>query len=317
MCNIWQHPTLPDEEITAADLRTLPKLKFINITGGEPFVRDDLAEIVEECYRHAPRIVISTSGWFSDRIIELARQFPNIGIRISIEGVGTMNDTLRGREGGYQRGFDTVEALRKMGVKDVGIACTIGNENSADMLKLHDRAEEMKIEFATAAVHNSYYFHKNDNKITDIARVSADIEQLVVRQLKERNPKSWFRAYFNMGFINYISGAKRLIPCESGTTNFFINPTGEVYPCNGIEEHCRIGSMGNTKEQPFDLIWHSERADEVRRRVASCPKNCWMIGSVAPVMKKHFAKPAKWVIKNKLRVACGMAPKFINGDKRQ
>ena len=64
MCNIWFNPTNKSEEIKASDLRTLPKLKFINLTGGEPFVREDLAEIVEECYRHTDRIVISTSGWF-------------------------------------------------------------------------------------------------------------------------------------------------------------------------------------------------------------------------------------------------------------
>ena len=46
MCNIWFNPTKKDDEIKAADLRTLPRLKFINLTGGEPFVRDDLAEIV-------------------------------------------------------------------------------------------------------------------------------------------------------------------------------------------------------------------------------------------------------------------------------
>ena len=50
MCNIWFNPTKKDDEIKAADLRTLPRLKFINLTGGEPFVREDLAEIVEECY---------------------------------------------------------------------------------------------------------------------------------------------------------------------------------------------------------------------------------------------------------------------------
>ncbi len=53
MCNIWQNPTDRNEELTAADLRSLPKLKFINLTGGEPFIREDLPEIVEECTRRA------------------------------------------------------------------------------------------------------------------------------------------------------------------------------------------------------------------------------------------------------------------------
>lgn len=105
MCNIWKNPTNSKEEIKASDLRSLPKLKFINLTGGEPFIREDLPEIVEECYKHTSRIVISTSGWFEDRIIALAQRFPNIGIRISIEGLSDKNDELRGREGALTRGF--------------------------------------------------------------------------------------------------------------------------------------------------------------------------------------------------------------------
>ena len=115
MCNIWQNPTDKKEEIVAADLRSLPKLKFINLTGGEPFIREDLAEIVEECYKHTKRIVISTSGWFEDRIIALAKQFPNIGIRISIEGLSQKNDELRGREGGFDKGLRTLLTLQHMG----------------------------------------------------------------------------------------------------------------------------------------------------------------------------------------------------------
>lgn len=62
-------------------------MKFINITGGEPFIREDLEEIVKVAFHKSPRVVISTSGWFEERIIRLAEKFPKIGIRISIEGL--------------------------------------------------------------------------------------------------------------------------------------------------------------------------------------------------------------------------------------
>ena len=120
MCNIWAHPTRPEEEVKAADFRSLPPLKFINLTGGEPFIREDLAEIVEECYRHSPRIVISTSGWFDDRVLALAEKYPKIGIRISIEGLSRKNDELRGREGGFDKGLRTLLELKRMGLKDIG-----------------------------------------------------------------------------------------------------------------------------------------------------------------------------------------------------
>ena len=111
MCNIWKNPTDPRQEIRPEELEILPRVKFINITGGEPFVREDLDKIVEVAFRKAPRVVISTSGWFENRVIELARKFPKIGIRISIEGLSQKNDELRGRPGGFDKGLHRFERV--------------------------------------------------------------------------------------------------------------------------------------------------------------------------------------------------------------
>lgn len=308
MCNIWKFPTCKGEEIKASDLKSLPKLKFINLTGGEPFIREDLEEIVEECYRHTDRIVISTSGWFEDRVIALAKKFPKIGIRISIEGLSQKNDELRGRQGGFDKGLRTLLTLRKMGLKDIGFGCTVSNNNSKDMLALYKLSQSLGMEFATASFHNSYYFHKDDNEVTNKDEVCSDFEQLIEWQLQEKHPKSWFRAFFNMGLINYIEGNRRMLPCEAGSANFFIDPWGEVYPCNGLEEKYWKESMGNIRHADFNTIWTSEQADKVRALVRKCPKNCWMVGTASPVMKKYIKHPAKWVVKNKIRSLRGLKP---------
>jgi radical SAM protein with 4Fe4S-binding SPASM domain len=301
MCNIWQHPTEKSSEIKASDLTTLPKLKFINLTGGEPFIREDLAEIVEECYKHTDRIVISTSGGFEDRVIALAKRFPKIGIRISIEGLSQKNDELRGRPGGFDKGLRTLLTLKQMGLKDIGFGCTVSNNNSHDMLSLYQLSLSLGMEFATASFHNSYYFHKDDNVVTNKEEVCANFKTLINWQLKEKHPKSWFRAFFNMGLINYIEGGRRMLPCEAGSANFFIDPSGEVYPCNGLEKKYWKESMGNIHDADFMTIWNSEQAEKVRSMVRRCPKNCWMVGTASPVMHKYIKHPAKWALKNKLR----------------
>mgnify|MGYP004713186367 CR=1 FL=1 len=81
--------------------------------------------------------MISTSGWFDDRVIALAKKYPQIGIRISIEGLSQKNDDLRGRQGGFDKGLRTLLKLREMGVKDIGFGCTVSNYNSKDMLSLY------------------------------------------------------------------------------------------------------------------------------------------------------------------------------------
>lgn len=306
MCNIWKNPTDIKKEINSDDLRCLPKLKFINLTGGEPFIREDLEEIVRVCYTKSPRIVISTSGWYEDRVIALAKKFPNIGIRISIEGLSQKNDELRGREGGFDRGLRTLLRLKEMGLNDIGFGCTISNNNSRDMLSLYQLSKSLGMEFATASFHNSYYFHKEDNVITNKDEVCENFRTLIEWQLQEKHPKSWFRAYFNMGLINYIEGNRRMLPCEAGTVNFFIDPWGEVYPCNGMEEKYWKDSMGNIHDcEDFLSLWNSPKAEQVREMVRKCPKNCWMVGTASPVMKKYVKYPAKWALKNKLRSLLG------------
>ena len=305
MCNIWQNPTDKALEIKAEELQSLPKMKFINITGGEPFIREDLEEIVRVCYTKAPRIVISTSGWFEDRVIALAKKFPNIGIRISIEGLSQKNDELRGREGGFDKGLRTLLRLKEMGLKDIGFGCTVSNNNSSDMLSLYLLSKSLGMEFATAAFHNSYYFHKDDNTITNRKQVCSDFETLINWQLRENHPKSWFRAFFNMGLINYINGGRRPLPCEAGSMNFFIDPYGEVYPCNGLECKYWKESMGNIRKADFMDIWTSDQAAKVRAMVRRCPKNCWMVGTASPVMHKYIKFPAKWALQNKMRSLLG------------
>ena len=303
MCNIWQNPTLKSKEITPEELKVLPSVKFINITGGEPFIREDLDEIVEVLFTKAPRVVISTSGWYEDKVIELAKKFPKIGIRISIEGLSKKNDELRGKEGGFDKGLRTLLKLQAMGVKDIGFGCTVSNHNSEDMLSLYQLSKSLGMEFATAPFHNSYYFHKDDNIISNTEEVCNNFEKLINMQMQEKSPKSWFRAFFNMGLINYIEGNKRMLPCEAGLVNFFVDPYGEVYPCNGLEKKYWQESMGNIRKiNNFETeIWESEQAKKVREMVAVCPKNCWMVGTAAPVMKKYIAHPLKWVMKNKIR----------------
>lgn len=313
MCNIWKYPTDEKKEITPRDLEKLPPLKFANVTGGEPFQRRDLEDIISVLFTRAPRVVISTSGWHYERIVKLAEKYPKIGIRVSIEGLSMRNDDLRGRQGGFDNGLKVLLKLRSIGIKDIGFGITVSNQNSEDMLWLYRLSKELKLEFATASFHNSFYFHKDDNQVTNKEIVTRHFEELIQELLKENNPKSWFRAFFNLGLINYIHGGKRMLPCEAGTTNFFIEPYGDVYPCNGLEDRIWKESMGNIHDfATIEELWHSPHAQKVRDLVKVCPKNCWMVGTAAPAMKKYIRYPAGWVINNKIKTLTGKKIGFEN-----
>ena len=74
----------------------------------------DLKDIVRELYKKSERIVISTNGFFTDRIVDLCKEFPQVGIRISIEGLEQTNNEIRGLDDGYNRGYTTLKTLVEM-----------------------------------------------------------------------------------------------------------------------------------------------------------------------------------------------------------
>ena len=299
MCNTWQHPSKTGEEFSPDLVNKIPEgLKFINITGGEPFLRDDLDQIIENALKKTKRLVISTNGYFTKKIIGVAEKYGNrVGIRISIEGLPAANDELRGIKNGFDHGLRTLVTLHSMGMKDIGFGITASDRNAKDMIELYRLANAMGLEFATATTHNSYYFHKHDNKYEDAEMVASEFENIAAELLKTNRPKNWFRAYFNMGLANKVRGGKRPLPCEVGSDVFFLDPHGNIMPCNGSEEPM---IMGNLKEQSFDEIWNSRKADEIRKQVTNCSKQCWMIGSASPAMKKRVWVPIRWVVNNKL-----------------
>jgi len=301
MCGIWKYPSRPEDEFKPALLRKLPRLSFCNVTGGEPFLREDIEEIVFLLAEKAGRIVISTNGYHTDRIMALARRNRRLGFRVSLEGLPAVNDELRGRPDGFDHGLRTLLELRAAGVKDIGFGITVSDRNAGDLMELYRLSRLLGFEFATAVVHNSYYFHTTDNVLRDPEKVVGAFGELVEAQLRAGGVKSWFRAYFNHGLIRYIRGQERLLPCGAGTDLFFLDPFGDVRPCNGMEDGVWLDSFGNLNDRSFGEIWNSPKAAEIRAKVRACPKNCWMIGTAGPAMKKRLGKPASWVVKSKLR----------------
>ena len=128
--------------------------------------------------------------------------------------------------------------------------------------------------------------------------VAENFEKLINALLRSSSPKKWFRAYFNHGLINYIYGQRRLLPCDMSFDTFFIDPYGDVMPCNGTKDK---EVMGNLNAMTWDELWNSPEAETVRKKVRSCDRNCWMIGSVSPAMHKYIWIPAWWVLRHKVK----------------
>ncbi len=294
MCYRWKQPSVPSEEIGLDVYEKLPFMDTVNVTGGEPFLRKDLPDIIEILRKKTNRLVISSNGYFTDRVLALFKQRQDIGLRVSLEGLPSANDALRGINEGFDHGLRTLLSLARLGVKDIGCGITMSDRNAKDMIELYQLAKMTGMEFATAAVHNAFYFNKMDNKFEEPEVAVAELKTLIKELLQSKKVKDWFRAYFNYGLANYIQGKPRLLPCEMGQDSFFLDPFGVMLPCNVLNK-----PMGNLCEQSFDEIWDGKLAVDVRKKAANCGKDCWMMGSVAQQMKKNIMVPGKWILKHK------------------
>ena len=294
MCFTWKHQSRKGAEIQPADLQSLPQMIRLNITGGEPFLREDLSEIIDVVKKKAKRVVISSNGFLTKRTLEVMRRHRDVGIRISMDGISETHDKIRGVKGAYERTINTLKGLKKLNLKDLGIAVTVSDKNAQDLVSLYRLARENGVQLATAILHNAYYFHKQDNFILDQRAVESGLRELIVEFLNSRHPKDWFRAYFTQGLIEHMNGQRRPMLCTMATDSFFIDPHGFVRPCNVMDF-----PFGNIKEDKFQNIWNSPQAQKAREKVDNCTSNCWMIGSVGHLMRKNFWVPLIWILKCK------------------
>lgn len=313
MCYVWQNPTLPKEEISLATLDKIPHgIDYLNLTGGEPTLREDLMEIVDMLYPRAMQLEISTNGLHAERLEPIVKKYPCIKIRFSLEGLGETNDRIRGERGGFDKKVQGLLRLKELGGRDLGFGTVVQDDNTAELVELFRFCRKHGVEFATSTLHNGFQFHKNDNVPYDRLRVARHVEDLIIEQLRTWDVKTWFRAYFNLGLIAKVLGHDRILRCTAGTDFVFIDPWSDVFACNVRPDL----KLGNLERQSWDEILSGPLATEIRQKVYHCRQNCWMVGSAKTAMRHpRFARipkggPLLWVLANKLRVMLGVRVPF-------
>src|SRR3989344_2546736 len=209
-CHIWRKKTA--SSLKPKDYKNLPRtIQNVNISGGEPFLRNDLSKIVQTIKSRCPRakIIISTNGFLSQEIKKQTKKIlkiePGIGITVSLDGLKKIHEKLRGVKNGFKQALQTIEILKKLKIKN--------------------------LEFSFAVCHNSpHYFKKKDNKISRLKEMEKEIIWLISQELRGFSLKRWLRAYFALGLLRFIQTGQRILPDYSGLRSLFIDPFGRIYP---------------------------------------------------------------------------------------
>ncbi len=127
-------------------LEILHKAKVfeINLVGGEPFLHPQFFKILSLCEKHNFAINIVTNGTFlDDGNIRRLSKFKNIAVLISLEGVGEVNDRIRGK-GVFQKVNRSIRKLKGKGVH-IEISTTLNRENIKDYKKMAKYCQDLDI----------------------------------------------------------------------------------------------------------------------------------------------------------------------------
>jgi len=273
-------------------------------------LRDDIEEIVRILYDKAKLVEISTNGFYTERILSIAHAFPRVMFRVSLEGLPALNDRLRGTKHGFDHALRTMLGLIDSPASDIGFSVVICDKNADDLVSLYRLSAALGVELGNSVMHNSWYFHKQDNEVSDVGKAVRKEKEFIAALLSSSRRslrlriKDYLRAYFNVNILNHLQGNPNILSsCCAGEDLFFLDPWGNITPCNGSKDPW---IMGNLREHTFNEIWTSQLAHDVRNMVRSCERSCAFIGTARFDMLRHPTRAITWIVRSKSRLRRGL-----------
>lgn len=287
MCNIWRSGA-GEAELSAGawlDLLAAPPLaglRELDVTGGEPFLRDDLEELFLGVIRLAatrlPRlrtIAVTTNGFLPDRILAVVREvigpLERAGLTMvfacGLDGIGEVHDRIRNFPGGWERLDATIEGLVKLRERHPslvpGIKTTVTRHNTGELEKIARYAGERGL----FTIISPYIVTTNRYANLDLDRSLA---------LAPEDREALARFYRSGGFLwesyrnellDFLETGRMEKPCTAGFNYYFIRSGGELFPCPLIDQ-----PLGNVTRTPLRELITSPAAARFRRRVGRFPE---------------------------------------------
>ncbi len=294
MCDIWKKKA--GYELSIGEIENifsqLKKLSVVRISGGEPFMRDDIHNIVNTIDEvSSPKILhITTNGLMPDRIVDAVKNMhpaKRLHIKISVDSIGKSNDRIRGVPGAYEKSLETVmklSDLRKEKGFYLGVNQTVVDKESMDAyFKLSKIIAEYDVMIHPVfAYSNDTALYSSENKsclpgFETFGNFSKqEIEKFIKKLIKRTGGFTSFKEriikkYYLKGLYNRVMKNKKKPnpPCLALKSHLRILPNGDVPVCL-----YNSSVIGNLREQKLKDLWYAERAEKMRKWVGECP-GCW------------------------------------------
>lgn len=291
-CRIWERAKRPEPAPAEIErvLAAAPSVRWVNLTGGEPFLRDDVAEVGAAVARALPGLVVldlPTTGQRTEAILEAVERLLRLGLprlllTVSVEGPPELHDRQRGRPGAFERATATFRALRRLargarGRLGVWLGMTLHAQNADRVLETLAAACAPGDPVGWADLHvnvytvSGHYYQNADAALRPPEGLDDLLRHLRRARGRWGRPEDWIEGAYLARVPEYLRTGRSPLPCQALRASVFIDTRGDVHPCT---VYGRV--LGNVRADPLYAILEGAEARAARAVVArdACP-GCW------------------------------------------
>ncbi|MDH7486543.1 MAG: radical SAM/SPASM domain-containing protein [Anaerolineae bacterium] len=304
-CGVWRRSaddmTLDEWQRVFRHLGRAPF--YLTFTGGEPYLRPDFAELVIAAYEECRPAVITipTNGLLSERIAAATARIcaacpgSEIGLNLSLDGLGEEHDRIRGVPGNWERALATWQLLKALQPEHpnlvLSVHTVISRFNVERFGEIYAGLQALEPDsYITEVAEERVELDTVGWEITPPAEAYAPVADFLSAEARCRTARGLarftlaFRAQYYQLARRVLREQRQVIPCTAGWASGHIAPDGDVWTC------CvRAQLVGNLRQTGYDLapIWFGEEMARLRRSIAAGECACPMANASYANMLLH------------------------------
>ena len=305
--------SLNDNELSLDEIRRfveesrhLKKTKTVVLSGGEPFLRRDIVDICGFFSKELPNssIGILTNGMNTDDIIAKTKNIldrfhaKSLWLGSSLDGLGRQHDMIRGADGAFFAFNRTIERCKKElpGIK-LSATFTLTPYNIDQLIPVREFAEKQGLDFLVQFVVPKEAREKFIWTESKLKSVESGVDRIIKDLISDKDPLQIIKSLRNMdidnGLVSQLYYWSHLVQyqhkpqrffkkCVAGSRFAMFNPFGDLFFCPILKDRL----VGNIREEKFDNLWMSEKAQELRNFIEEGACHCWLVCIVFPLLEK-------------------------------
>lgn len=284
-CDSWK--VKEHNDLSAKEWRSvfsqMKQLDLVKILGGEPFVRNDIVDILCAVREEVDPYILqlTTNGMLEKRIIEglHAIAWPGLQLRISVDGLPSTHDAMRGVSGSWDIVNRTVEKIADLKAKygfSFGINFAVTDDSMDDLPKMREYANSMGADLIPGLSVYPFLVNTVPPEVEKPRIILISDKEKALRALSDTGvgTKSqlplldhlYSRWITKKTFAKQLYEGSHKFHCRELRDLVFVTPNGDLVRC--ALDH---KAVGNFREQSFAEMWESSNAKLMRKQVDDCP----------------------------------------------